>query len=67
MTTRTLAAIALLLALSAPLKAEDVEAPLYTNWSRFPIGTSVTMKATVTQLGQTTITTTRTKLVSKSD
>lgn len=47
--------------------AEEVEAPLYTNWSKFPVGTTVTQKATMTQLGKTITTTTVVRLIDKND
>ncbi|MFM7591815.1 MAG: hypothetical protein ACKO85_08470, partial [Isosphaeraceae bacterium] len=49
------------------LHAEDVETPLYTNWSKFPVGTSVTQKSTVTENNVSVITTTITTLISKTE
>lgn len=47
--------------------AEEVEAPLYTNWAKFPVGTTITQKATMTQSGKTITTTTVVKLIDKND
>lgn len=47
--------------------AEEVEAPLYTNWSKFPVGTTVTQKATMTEQGKTITTTTVVKLIEKNE
>jgi hypothetical protein len=47
--------------------AEEVEHPTYTNWSRFPVGTSVTIRATTTIKNASTIVDTKTTLVSRDD
>ena len=59
--------VALVASCLAVAQAEEVEAPLYTNWSKFPVGTTVTQKATMTQLGKTITTTTVVKLIEKND
>lgn len=62
-----LAIVALLVCCLATTNAEEVEAPLYTNWSKFPVGTTVTQKASMTQQGKTITTTTVVKLIEKND
>lgn len=58
----------LILTLLGTAKAQFVEHPSYTNWNRFPIGTSVTLKSqNVGKLGKVIETTTVIKLVTKTD
>ena len=46
---------------------EEVENPQYTNWSKFPVGTSVTTRNIVSNAGKSVTTTTTTKLISKTE
>ena len=58
---------ALFLVLSVNAIADEVENPQYTNWAKFPVGTSVTTKATVTQGDKKATTITLTRLLNKTD
>jgi hypothetical protein len=49
------------------VQGEDVENPQYTNWSRFPVGTSVTTKDQVIKDNKSITTITTTKLISKTE
>lgn len=66
---RLVSSLATIVFLIIPIStyAEDVENPQFSNWSKFPVGTEVTSKATVVQNDKTTTTITLVKLVSKSE
>ena len=57
------AALATVLATSAPVAAESVEGPIYKSWSRSKVGTVVTIKSVTVMKGQTIESTMRYTLI----